>query len=284
MTTPAKKPAKKFNPKTWSFAASHKIVQESARIFRTYIGRKRGGTITFSSKAGAIEFALHLNHRTSGLFGGKGSLPWWIDLESSVQDPIFFEGRLPSRLNVGGKVALYRPTFHSSPSGCRVSVDSYRYLLHLNDVTFKGGTCGLSGCTSLRTHSGLILDGATVYLADGVSIDRALFKDLTIYLAPDAELKNAYVREDTFPLFFQGVGSEQGTLSVYVDREGHIRVARGCFAGTPEEFLAAVAEKRASDRWRTHYPKLMALAKSHLSAAAKIVAEELKQEIEDSGL
>jgi len=66
--------------------------------------------------------------------------------------------------------------------------------------------------------------------------------------------------------WFSNVGSEDGTLTIYNTKDNCIEVTRGCFQGTPEEFLAASAEKH-DERIQHEYRLLIEVGISRVTAA-----------------
>ena len=77
---------------------------------------------------------------------------------------------------------------------------------------------------------------------------------------------NAWVYGNAAIIWASHVGSENGTLSAFCARPG-ILVTRGCFIGTPEEFLAAVASKHGGTQIETEYRLLIEFMQLRLSTA-----------------
>lgn len=78
----------------------------------------------------------------------------------------------------------------------------------------------------------------------------------------------AEVRQSTDIFTASNVGTENGTLTVYRTQDG-IEVARGCFSGTVEEFLAQSEQTHAClPRVRDEYRLLIQVALSRLGAEA----------------
>lgn len=76
---------------------------------------------------------------------------------------------------------------------------------------------------------------------------------------------NAWVSERSAIFWASNVGSEFGTLNVFRCESG-IGVRRGCFFGTPEDFLAAVEQKHGADsKIGREYHLLMQVALSRVS-------------------
>ena len=76
---------------------------------------------------------------------------------------------------------------------------------------------------------------------------------------------NALVSERSAIFWASNVGSEFGTLTVFRCESG-IGVRRGCFFGTPEDFLAAVEQKHGADsKIGREYHLLMQVALSRVS-------------------
>ena len=76
---------------------------------------------------------------------------------------------------------------------------------------------------------------------------------------------DARVSERSAIFWASNVGSEFGTLNVFRCESG-IGVRRGCFFGTPEDFLAAVEQKHGADsKIGREYHLLMQVALSRVS-------------------
>ena len=58
---------------------------------------------------------------------------------------------------------------------------------------------------------------------------------------------NALIITYTDIQVFQGVGSENGTLTAYITKEKTIEITRGCFIGSLQEFRDAVNNKHGAD-------------------------------------
>jgi hypothetical protein len=75
-------------------------------------------------------------------------------------------------------------------------------------------------------------------------------------LLPTDEAREAfrqYVRGNARVLWFSKVGSENGTLTAFLDSKKQIIVTRGCFIGTLDEFEATVAAKHGDSRIGQEY-------------------------------
>ncbi len=77
---------------------------------------------------------------------------------------------------------------------------------------------------------------------------------------------NARVSGDGLVFFATNVGTENGTLTVFNTKGGGLCVSRGCFSGSPSEFLAASAAKHDA-RTRREYELLIEVAASRIEAA-----------------
>ena len=77
---------------------------------------------------------------------------------------------------------------------------------------------------------------------------------------------DAQVSGDGLICWFSNVGSEDGTLTIYNTKDNCIEVTCGCFQGTPEEFLAASAEKH-DERIQHEYRLLIEVGISRVTAA-----------------
>ena len=84
---------------------------------------------------------------------------------------------------------------------------------------------------------------------------------------------DARVYGDAAIIWASHVGSENGTLSAFCARPG-ILVTRGCFIGTPEEFLAAVASKHGGTQIETEYRLLIEFMQLRLSTAVLTLARQ----------
>lgn len=67
---------------------------------------------------------------------------------------------------------------------------------------------------------------------------------------------DAQVKEKNDIQWFSNVGFEYGTLTVCKAKKG-LFVSRGCFAGTLDEFKAAVNEKHGTNKYGRHYQALI---------------------------
>ena len=67
---------------------------------------------------------------------------------------------------------------------------------------------------------------------------------------------DARVEEKNDIQWFSNVGFEYGTLTVCKAKKG-LFVSRGCFAGTLDEFKAAVSEKHGTNKYGRHYQALI---------------------------
>ena len=84
---------------------------------------------------------------------------------------------------------------------------------------------------------------------------------------------NALVYDDGLIFWASMVGTENGTLTVYNAKGNDLLVTRGCFFGTPAEFLAKSAEEHDK---RTHceYSLLIEVATSRIEAARAKLKEK----------
>ena len=83
---------------------------------------------------------------------------------------------------------------------------------------------------------------------------------------------DARVYGDGLIFWASTVGTENGTLAVYNAKDNKLLVNRGCFLGTPEQFLAASAEKHDA-RTQHEYKLLIEVATSRIEAARKKLKE-----------
>ena len=91
--------------------------------------------------------------------------------------------------------------------------------------------------------------------------------DLGGYIEKESQVSgSAQVYGNGLICWFSNVGSEDGTLTIYNTKDNCIEVTRGCFQGTPEEFLAASAEKH-DERIQHEYRLLIEVGISRVTAA-----------------
>lgn len=69
--------------------------------------------------------------------------------------------------------------------------------------------------------------------------------------------------------WFSNVGSENGTLTIYNAKGSTVEVARGCFRGTVEQFLAASTQKHDA-RIKHEYKLLIEVGVSRITAAQEV--------------
>ena len=84
---------------------------------------------------------------------------------------------------------------------------------------------------------------------------------------------NAWVYGNGLICWFSNVGSENGTLTIYNTKDNCIEVTRGCFKGSPEEFLAASAKKH-DERIQHEYKLLIEVGISRITAARELHKEQ----------
>ena len=91
------------------------------------------------------------------------------------------------------------------------------------------------------------------YIENTKNLD--MYGDAWVY--GDAQVYgDARVKEKNDIQWFSNVGSEYGTLTVCKAKKG-LFVSRGCFAGTLDEFKAAVSEKHGTNKYGRHYQALI---------------------------
>ena len=106
---------------------------------------------------------------------------------------------------------------------------------------------------------------ARVYGNARVSGDAWVYGNACVY--GDARVYgDACVYNDGLVFWVSKVGYENGTLTVYNTTSNDILVTRGCFIGTPDEFLTASRKKHDAD---THeeYQLLIKVATSRINKA-----------------
>ena len=67
-------------------------------------------------------------------------------------------------------------------------------------------------------------------------------------------------------VWFTGVGTGYGTLTVYNTKDNSIEVTRGCFRGSIDEFLAA-SESKHDETTQLEYRMLIEVAYSRITRA-----------------
>ena len=116
-----------------------------------------------------------------------------------------------------------------------------------------------------------VYDSAQVYGSALVSGSARVYGDALVYggaqVYGSAQVSgSALVYGNGLICWFSNVGSEDGTLTIYNTKDNCIEVTRGCFQGTPEEFLAASAEKH-DERIQHEYRLLIEVGISRVTAA-----------------
>jgi hypothetical protein len=84
-----------------------------------------------------------------------------------------------------------------------------------------------------------VFDNAWVFGDARVSGDACVYGDARVF-------DNAWVFGDADLITITKIGSENGTLNAFKQKDGSVMVSRGCFSGTLPEFKAAV-ENRHGD-------------------------------------
>jgi carbonic anhydrase/acetyltransferase-like protein (isoleucine patch superfamily) len=119
-----------------------------------------------------------------------------------------------------------------------------------------------------------VADDAWVYGDTQVYGDAQVSDDAQV--SGDAQVYgDARVADDGLIFWASKVGTENGTLTVYNGKDDTLLVTRGCFLGSPTEFLEE--SKRVHDA-RTHheYKLLIEVATSRIEAArARLLETEL---------
>ena len=75
---------------------------------------------------------------------------------------------------------------------------------------------------------------------------------------------DAWVSTDKKIIWFSKVGTANGTLTVFPDKDGNLIATRGCFIGTIDQFLAK-SEKEHDDKTHLEYRLLIEVAYSRLT-------------------
>ena len=84
---------------------------------------------------------------------------------------------------------------------------------------------------------------------------------------------DAWVYGDGLIFWASKVGTENGTLTVYNSKNNNLLITRGCFFGTPAEFLAKSA-KEHNERTHREYSLLIEVATSRIEAARAELGEK----------
>ena len=140
------------------------------------------------------------------------------------------------------------------PNG--VTVRRIRSLAFIADTTF-------SPAVEVGELGGYIQSESNLEII--VSSDAWVYGNACVY--GDARVYgDACVYNDGLVFWVSKVGYENGTLTVYNTTSNDILVTRGCFIGTPDEFLTASRKKHDAD---THeeYQLLIKVATSRINKA-----------------
>ena len=120
--------------------------------------------------------------------------------------------------------------------------------------------------------SPIILDDSRIYgnaIVSGYAILRGT--SLVFHHAEvsgHAEVDDASISCFSDLMWFSHVGSEHGTLTAFRTINGDIRVTRGCFSGSTEEFLQASLKKHGPDSvYYKEYSLLVQVILNHFSAS-----------------
>ena len=77
---------------------------------------------------------------------------------------------------------------------------------------------------------------------------------------------NAWVSGNARYLTVSPIGSENGCLTAFVERDGTIRVRRGCFDGTIDQFANAVADTHGDSQHGVVYRLVIEMIRARLDA------------------
>lgn len=252
--------SKKTYPQ-WRLLRNSTLRQISSRIFQIFDNKKvPGGRIVFSCTSNVDDFLKILNNPVRNL-----SHSTWITLDPEVQiiDPIFVNDVLPNSLHVRGRVTLQTPTFDNETMG-----GSFR-IAHIEnpDDLFQGGVDGCTFyrpefvghaiCVSSSPLSNVRIERAGLYMTKGV-VKNTTIQNTILRLSRKARVEFGVINEYSHPMIFQNVGSEDGTLTAFLNKDNKIVVARGCFIGSIKEFQAALRDPEYPGvLWKAQYPKLL---------------------------
>lgn len=126
-----------------------------------------------------------------------------------------------------------------------------------------------------KNHFGITLHRIKAKIAIGViaagTIGGWVEKESNISVYGDAWVYgNARVYGDAWVsgayrhIIISPIGSEGGCLTAFVEKDGTIRLSRGCFNGTIDEFSAAVEETHGASKNGDEYRLAVELIKSRL--------------------
>jgi len=87
---------------------------------------------------------------------------------------------------------------------------------------------------------------------------------------------NAWVYGNARYITLSPIGSENGCLTAFVEKDGSIRINRGCFNGSVEQFLAAVEKKHGDSPNGQIYRLAVELIKLRLDTTPVADAEKLE--------
>ena len=115
----------------------------------------------------------------------------------------------------------------------------------------------------------LVYGNALVYGDARVYGNALVYGDARVYgnawVSGNARVSgDAWVSGDAQILWLSKVGSANGTLTAYPDKNGNIIVTRGCFIGTLAEFAKAVKETHGNSKIAKEYALLIKFIKLRL--------------------
>ena len=159
-----------------------------------------------------------------------------------------------------------------TPAG--IIVKRIRALVAVQDTSVVPGDLGgYIQQESNLDHRGAawVYDNAQVYGNAQVAGDARVRGDALVYgnaRVSDAALVagDALVYGNGLIFWASKVGTQNGTLTVYNTKDNGLFVTRGCFLGTPAEFLARSA-KQHDERTHREYSLLIEVATSRIETA-----------------
>ena len=159
-----------------------------------------------------------------------------------------------------------------TPAG--IIVKRIRALVAIQDTSVVPGDLGgYIQQESNLDHRGAawVYDNAQVYGNAQVTGSARVCRNARVYgnaRVSDAALVagDALVYDNGLIFWASKVGTQNGTLTVYNTKDNGLFVTRGCFLGTPAEFLARSA-KQHDERTHREYSLLIEVATSRIETA-----------------
>lgn len=166
---------------------------------------------------------------------GKGEA--WVFGEAMVYDT----AQICGNAKVGGEAKVYDNAVISDYGVVHDSAEIYGDARIYDEARVFN---------SAKVHGHAIIKGLSRVF--GLS---EIYGDAELYAA--AKIFNAKIKDTADYQVFYNVGSECGILTVYKTISGEIRVNRGCFWGTFEEFEQAVKRRHGDSKYGRHYAAII---------------------------